>query len=82
MAGRTRGSRPREPLGKAPRPRSACEFPTLTILQAQHIKEALEVTGGNRTAAAEMLGISRQTLITRLKKDFAADRQVSLHLGV
>jgi DNA-binding NtrC family response regulator len=52
-------------------------FPTLSELQARHIVQALERTGGNRTAAAEMLGISRQTLITHLKKESAPCRRES-----
>ena len=44
-------------------------FPTLAELQSRHIACALERTGGNRTVAADLLGISRQTLITHLKKD-------------
>ena len=33
-----------------------------------HILEALEKTGGNRTAAAKILGISRVTLYRRLRR--------------
>lgn len=39
---------------------------TLENLEREAIKRALEVTGGNRTRAAEMLGISRATLWRRL----------------
>lgn len=82
LAARNRGQWPKEPVGKAPDMPHPGEFPTLSKLQARHIEEALEKTGGNRTAAAEMLGISRQTLITRLKRSSPAGRQVSLQLGV
>jgi two-component system, NtrC family, nitrogen regulation response regulator GlnG len=50
-------------------PPAQAPFPTLAQVQAEHIVRALERTDGNRTAAAELLGISRQTLITHLKKD-------------
>jgi len=32
------------------------------------IEEALRATGGNRTRAAKLLGISRRTLLYRLKQ--------------
>ena len=32
------------------------------------IREALEATGGNRTQAARLLGLSRPTLIARIEK--------------
>lgn len=35
-------------------------------LERQRIVEALAATGGNQTQAAELLGISRRTLVTRL----------------
>ena len=38
-------------------------------LEIQAIKEALEECKGNRTHAAAMLGITRQTLIRKLKQD-------------
>jgi DNA-binding NtrC family response regulator len=38
----------------------------MEALERQRIVEALERCGGNQTAAAEMLGISRRTLVTRL----------------
>lgn len=40
---------------------------TLKETEARQIGLALEKTGGNRTKAAELLGISRRTLIYRLK---------------
>ena len=57
----------------APRPAGAAGavFPTLAELQAHHISSALAKTDGNRTAAAEMLGITRQTLIAHLKRETA-----------
>jgi DNA-binding NtrC family response regulator len=41
-------------------------FPTLAELEHRHIDAALERTGGNRTRAAEILGISRSTLARKL----------------
>ncbi len=38
----------------------------MEALERQRIVEALERCGGNQTAAAELLGISRRTLVTRL----------------
>jgi DNA-binding NtrC family response regulator len=35
-------------------------------LEKQRIVEALEACGGNQTKAAEKLGISRRTLVSRL----------------
>ena len=36
--------------------------------QKEHILRALELTGGNKTKAAEMLRIKRTTLLARMKK--------------
>lgn len=41
---------------------------TLRDLERRAIMRALEVTGGNKTKAAEILGITRQTLIAKLKE--------------
>jgi DNA-binding NtrC family response regulator len=37
-------------------------FPTLEALEAEHVARALALTGGNRTRAAEILGISKPRL--------------------
>jgi DNA-binding NtrC family response regulator len=38
----------------------------VTELERQRIIDALKACGGNQTRAAEMLGISRRTLVNRL----------------
>jgi len=40
---------------------------TLAKLEAEHIQRVLEHTGGNRTAAAKILGISRVGLLSKIK---------------
>ena len=42
-------------------------FPTLSEVQSQHILKALELTNGNRTQAAQILGIGLRTLQRKLK---------------
>ena len=39
----------------------------LAAVEREHIQRILEKTEGNRTRAAEILGITRQTLINKLK---------------
>jgi transcriptional regulator with PAS, ATPase and Fis domain len=41
---------------------------TLEEMERQMIRQALEINNGNFTAAAEQLGVTRQTLYNRLKK--------------
>jgi len=41
-------------------------IPTLEEVELAHIRRVLELCGGNRTAAAQHLGITRQTLTKRL----------------
>ena len=43
-------------------------FTTLEEMERQMIQNALEKNSGNFTAAAEQLGVTRQTLYNRLKK--------------
>lgn len=43
-------------------------FTTLVEMESQMIRRALEQNNGNFTAAAEQLGVTRQTLYNRLKK--------------
>ena len=41
---------------------------TLADLEKQHIQKAMEITGGNRTRAAKILGIGLRTLQRKLKR--------------
>lgn len=43
--------------------------PTLAQLEAEYIRETLAATGGNKSEAARVLGISRKNLYERLRKD-------------
>ena len=43
-------------------------FPSLELLELQHIREALRRSGGNQSAAAVLLGISQSTISRRLKQ--------------
>lgn len=47
---------------------SAESFPRLEDVQREHIKKALEITNGNRTHAAKLLGIGLRTLQRKLKE--------------
>ena len=40
----------------------------MSIVERRYIEAALELTGGNRTAAAELLGLSRQSLYAKLNR--------------
>ncbi len=41
---------------------------TVGLVEAHFIESALKLTDGNRTAAAEILGVSRQSLYTKLRR--------------
>jgi len=43
-------------------------FPTLEAMEAEHMARALALTGGNRTRAAEILGISKPRLYRCIEK--------------
>jgi len=45
---------------------STASIPTLEQVELAHIRRVLEIAGGNRTVAAQHLGITRQTLTKRL----------------
>ena len=53
-------------IGKAPLRQVVQE--TVDIVERHHIKAALDMSGGNRTAAAEILGLSRQSLYAKLNR--------------
>ncbi|MFO1115165.1 MAG: transcriptional regulator PpsR [Beijerinckiaceae bacterium] len=53
-------------IGKAPLRLVVQE--TIDSVERHHIRAALEASGGNRTEAAEMLGLSRQGLYAKLKR--------------
>ena len=55
-----------ERIGKAPLRLVVQE--TVDSVERHHIRAALEASGGNRTEAAEMLGLSRQGLYAKLKR--------------
>ncbi len=44
------------------------DVPTLLDVEENHIQHVLQLTGGNKSQAARILGISRQGLFERLKK--------------
>ena len=41
---------------------------TVGIVEQHYVKQALELAGGNRTATAELLGLSRQSLYAKLNR--------------
>jgi len=46
----------------------AASFPTLHEIEGRHVQRALVVAGGNKTRAAELLGVSKPTLYRMLKR--------------
>jgi two-component system, NtrC family, response regulator AtoC len=60
---------PAELLDRAGRPDDAAETQlTLDEVEMRHIRRVLEACGGNRTRAAEVLGVSRKTLYSKLQR--------------
>jgi transcriptional regulator PpsR len=55
-----------EQLGRAPLRKLVDD--TIGVVERHHIKSAIETADGNRTAAAEILGLSRQSLYAKLKR--------------
>jgi transcriptional regulator PpsR len=53
---------------------------TLGLVERYYINAALELAEGNRTAAAELLGLSRQSLYTKLEQ-YSIDAQPRLRAG-
>lgn len=47
---------------------------TVSIVEQHYVKQALELAGGNRTATAEILGLSRQSLYAKLNRYGIDDR--------
>jgi PAS domain S-box-containing protein len=54
------------PAGRKPTAQAATETSSLTDVEREHITRVLDEVGGNRTRAAERLGISRSTLKRKL----------------
>ncbi len=50
---------------------------TVGIVERHYIDSALDLTGGNRTAAAELLGLSRQSLYAKLNR-YGMDEETRL----
>lgn len=48
--------------------RKSTEVVTLDEVEAEHIRRAVDMSHGNLSKAADMLGISRQTLYNKMKK--------------
>lgn len=65
-------SLPADLLEKTGRSRAPDEVPqnvlTLESMEKTHIKRVLDITKGNRSHAAKLLGISRVTLLAKMKK--------------
>ncbi|MEJ2539306.1 MAG: transcriptional regulator PpsR [Gemmatimonadota bacterium] len=51
---------------------------TVSLVELHFIDAALQLTGDNRSAAAELLGLSRQSLYTKLKR-YGLDRPDTAH---
>jgi transcriptional regulator PpsR len=47
---------------------------TVQVVERHYVEAALQMTGGNRTAAAELLGLSRQNLYAKLDRYNLTDR--------
>lgn len=58
------GKRPRSPK----RNQSNADLRSLSTIEGIHIRKVLSATGGNRTKASEILGISRVTLLAKIKQ--------------
>jgi DNA-binding NtrC family response regulator len=64
---------PRQGLAASPDLLDRTEVERLTTVEREHIQRALERTGGNKKAAAQMLGLSRRALYRRLERLELAD---------
>ncbi len=52
----------------------AGDWPTLAVIERRYIDRVLSRTGGNKTHAAEVLGIDRRTLNRMFARERAADQ--------
>ena len=59
------------PLEAAADSNLGADWPTLAVLSRRYIDRALEHTGGNKTRAADLLGIDRRTLNRILARERA-----------
>ena len=50
------------------------EEPSLSQLECERIREVMQRTGGNKVAAARLLGLSRRALYRRLER-YGSERQ-------
>ena len=57
------------------------DWPTLSLLSRRYIDRALEHTNGNKTRAADLLGIDRRTLNRILARDRVKKSKPSLAAG-
>jgi DNA-binding NtrC family response regulator len=58
----------REGLWRALTPRGVTEPESLDAAERRHLAEVLRHTGGNKRKAAHLLGISRSTLLNKVRK--------------
>lgn len=68
LAGTAVPSLPEQTASHRPRRRDSDRFTSLADLEKNYIRDALEATGGNRTQTAKLLGISRSTLLDKIKR--------------
>jgi DNA-binding NtrC family response regulator len=61
--------------GPKPLPAAASPLRTLREIEADYIREVLDACGGNRTKAADILGLSVVTLWRKLRKDGPGDSE-------
>ncbi|HYE77052.1 MAG TPA: helix-turn-helix domain-containing protein, partial [bacterium] len=62
------------PAGPPPGPTTTTAFPSLDAVEKAHILRALEMTGQNVSRAADLLGISRHTVLRKLERYGRAPR--------